>query len=211
MNTYKKHLEEFRALNEDLFTFRKKRRIKLFIKIALLDAFFVFFAIAGASVDPMKAIIFSSICAVLLPILIFDPQNYFRRPYVGRIIGTKYLMRDVFPKGVLYSSMHIPGGGVKFGYKSFIRFTVEDENGKRHRFTLPQHFREIYKVGDKVMLISGLDYPVCYSKRKHAVCMKCGAMFIPHKETCDALFCGALLPVIPEESPKNEEYGTYEF
>lgn len=208
MDNYQKHYEEFKALNGDLFVFRRKRRIKLLLKIAILEAFFVFFAIMGSSVDPIKAIIFSTICGLLLPFLIFDPQDLFRRPYIGKITGTKYMMRYVFPKGVLYSTMHVPGGSVKFGFQSFIRFTVEDEKGKKHRFTLPQHFREIYRQGDTVMLISGLDYPVCYTKRKHAVCMKCGAMFIPHKDTCDALFCGALLPVIPE---KEEPYGTYEY
>lgn len=200
MDTYKKHYNEFKALNGHLFVFRKRRRIKLFIKIAILEAFFVFFAIMGASVDLLKAIIFSIVCGLLLPFLIFDPQALFRRPFIGKITGTKYITRYVFPKGVLYSTMHVPGGGVRFGLKSFIRFTVEDEKGKRHHFTLPQHFREIYKPDDTVMLISGLDYPVCYTKRKHTVCMRCGAMFIPHKNTCDALFCGAELPIIPENN-----------
>lgn len=203
MDIYQKHYKEFKALNGHLFVFRKKRRIKLFIKIAVLEVFLVFFAIMGSSVNMLKAVILSAICGLLLPFLIFDPQELFRRPFIGKITGTKYMMRYVFPKGVLYSTMHVPGGGVRFGLKSFIRFTVEDEKGRRHHFTLPQHFSEIYKPGDTVMMISGLDYPVCYTKRKPAVCMRCGAMFIPHKETCDALFCGAALPIIPEKDSDN--------
>ncbi len=198
MDTYEKHYKEFRTNNEHLFIYRRKRRTKLFIKIALLEAFIIFFAVAGASVDLKKAIIFSAVCAVILPFFLFDPQDYFKKPFIGKIIGEKYMMRYVFPKGVIYGTHRVPG--VKYGFKSFIRYTVKDEIGCTYHFTLPQEYKAVYRNGDTVMRISGLDYPVCFTKRKHTVCMKCGALFIPHKDTCDALWCGAPLPVIAEEN-----------
>ena len=200
MNTYEKHYKEFKSNNEHLFIYRRKRRTKLFVKIALLETFIIFFAVAGASVDLKKSIIFSAVCAVILPFLIFDPQDYFKKPFIGKIIGEKYIMRYVFPKGVLYGGHRLSGARTKYGYKSFIRYTVKDENGRTYHFTLPQDYKAVYQNGDKVMRISGLDYPVCFTKRKHTVCMKCGALFVPHKDTCDALWCGAPLPVISEEN-----------
>ncbi|MBQ1225486.1 MAG: hypothetical protein IIX75_00165 [Clostridia bacterium] len=201
MDNYKARLDEFRKLNEELFTYRKRRRIKLFIKIAIFEIPIILLLISGLALYPVKSLIVFGVLGMVLPILIFDPYKLYRRAWIGEIIGFKYVERYVMPKGVMLN-----GRGVRT--ETFVVFSVKSSNGKIHKFTLPRKYELIYQKGDKVMLISGLDFPVCYTKHRHVLCMKCGALYIPHKQSdyCEANFCDMPLPKIPE---KDHDYSDY--
>ena len=201
MDNYKQSFEEFKKLNEELLSYRNKRRIKLFIKIAILEIPIILLLISGLAIDPVKSVLLFTTLGIILPILIFDPHTLYKKPWIGEIVGFKYKERYVTPKGIL-----LHGRGVRI--ETFVTFYVIDDNGKKHTFTLPRKYELIYKKGDRVMLISGIDYPVCYTSRRHALCMKCGALFIPHRKDgyCEADFCGTPLPRLPEKDPDYSRY-----
>ncbi len=201
MNNYKTRLEEFRGLNEELFTYRRKRRIKLFIKIAIFEIPIILLLISGLALDPVRSVITFSVLGTVLPILIFEPYKLYKRAWIGEITGFKYVERYVMPKGVMLN-----GRGVRT--ETFAVFSVRGSDGRNHRFTLPRKYELIYQKGDTVMLIPGFDFPVCYTKRRHVLCMKCGALYIPHKQSeyCEARFCDMPLPKIPE---KDSDYSDY--
>ncbi len=201
MDNYKESLYEFKKLNEEIFKYRTKRRIKLFIKIAIFEIPIILLLISGLAIDPVKSVTLFSILGTVLPILIFEPYTLYRRPWIGEIIGFKYKERYVLPKGIM-----IRGHGVRI--ETFVTFSVKGFDGKNHTFTLPRKYELIYKKGDTVMLIPGIDYPVCYTKRRHVLCMKCGALFIPHRNDgyCEANFCNMPLPQIPEKDPDYFKY-----
>lgn len=204
MNNYKARLNEFRELNEELFVYRRRRRIKLFIKIAIFEIPIILLLISGLAIDPVKSVITFSVLGTVLPILIFEPYTLYKRPWIGEIIGFKYQERYVMPKGVMLN-----GRGVRTD--TFVIFSVRGSDGRNHKFTLLRKYEAIYQKGDTVMLIPGIDYPVCYTKHRHVLCMKCGALYIPHKqdEYCEARFCDMTLPKIPEKDSDYMDYFDY--
>ena len=201
MVNYKESFEEFKKLNEDIFKYRRRRRAMLFLKIAILEIPIILLLVSGLAIDPVKSVVTFGAFAILLPILIFEPYKLYQRPWIGEIIGFKYKERYVFPKGIV-----IRGQG--FRIETFVTFSVKGFDGKNHKFTLPRKYELIYKKGDVVMLVPGIDYPVYYTKRKHVLCMKCGALYIPHINDgyCEAKFCKMALPKIPE---KDFDYLSY--
>jgi hypothetical protein len=199
--TTKKRLDAFKSANPEIFKYRRRRLIKLFIKILLFDLIFVVFAIKGCEIDPVKSITFSLLCAIILPTVIFEPHKYLKRSYLGEITGMKHVMRRIFPKGILY-----PGALMNSRVVPFIIYSVTDEKGNKHKLEIRQDYEKVYKMGDSVLVILGLDYPVCYTKRKYTVCLKCGGLFVPNGEFCEARFCDARLPVIPEDPDSEFDY-----
>ena len=196
MDNYKARLDKFRELNEEFFKYRKRRRIKLFIKIAIFEIPIILLLISGLAINPVKSVVVFGVLGTVLPILIFDPYTLYRRPWIGEIIGFRYVERYVFSKGVAVQ-------GQRVRIETFAIFSVKSSNGKIHKFTLPRKYEAIYQKGETVMLIPGIDFPVCYTKRRHVLCMKCGALYIPHKQSdyCEAKFCDMPLPKIPEKNP----------
>lgn len=189
----KKLLKDFRYLNPGIFRYRRKRLIKLLAKIVAFDLIFILFAIKGYEIDPVKSVIFSVVCAIILPILIFSPYKYLKPSYAGKITDMKYVVRRIFPKGIFYP-------GARAVITPFIIYSITDEKGNKHRIALKQDYECVYQIGDIVLMILGLDYPICYTKRNHAVCVKCGALFVPNGDSCEALFCNAKLPIISENA-----------
>ncbi|MBE6608910.1 MAG: hypothetical protein E7633_10205 [Ruminococcaceae bacterium] len=201
MPDYKESFDEFKKLNKEIFTYRHKRRIKLFIKIAIFEIPIILLLVSGLALDPVKSVTLFSVLAIVLPILIFEPYKLYRKPCIGEIVGFKYTERYVFPKGVV-----IRGHAVRI--ETFVTFFVKGFDGKKHSFTLLRKYEIIYRKGDTVMLVPGIDYPVCYTKRRHVLCMKCGALYIPHNQSeyCEAKFCDMPLPKIPEKDPDYLKY-----
>ncbi len=188
----KKKLGEFYELNPELTKYIQKRRLKVFMKMGAVLPILAVFYISGLALDPLRASFFYIPLAVVLPFIIFEPQKYYKRPFYGKIISCKYCHGYTMPKGTLVNARSIKE-------TQRIRYYVECEDGKKRRFSHLIDASNVYKIGDYVLRVPGLDYPLCYTERKAKICLKCGNIYRTKSEICEAMFCDMPLPVFKKE------------
>ncbi len=110
------------------------------------------------------------------------PWLYFGRRWIGEIISIELEdIREQRRKGA-------NTGHTNYHTVTYIVCTVKTEHDRTAVFKLRQRYNSVYHVGDTVMKISGIDYPVNLTGSEQAVCFKCGATMARDIEHC--LSCG---------------------
>lgn len=129
-----------------------------------------------------SAAIWAGIAAViLLPLWLLKPWKYFKRSWIGIIDEITYEDRRESVSKNPADTRHTNQRTV-----TYILCRVNTEKNKRAAFMLDARYDSVYHVGDAVMCISGLDYPINLSKEKLTVCPKCGKIMPQESERCVA-------------------------
>ena len=165
-----------------MISYRNRRWLLLALKTILLEAVVaavVFFG--GSSLYSLKWIIL--IFGVTLPLVVLKPWLYFSRQWIGEI--TSIELEDIREQkqksgaDTRYTNYHTV---------TYIVCTVKIDENKSAVFKLRQRYDTVYHIGDTVMKISGIDYPVNLTLSGQAVCLKCGATMAKDIDHC--LSCG---------------------
>ena len=164
-----------------MISYRNRRWLLLALKTILLEAVVaavVFFG--GSSLYSLKWIIL--IFGVALPFVVLKPWLYFSRQWIGEITSIELEdIREQRRKGAntSYTNYHTV---------TYIVCTVKIDENKSAVFKLRQRYDTVYHIGDTVMKISGIDYPVNLTLSGQAVCLKCGTTMAKDIDHC--LSCG---------------------
>lgn len=178
MKSFKEQFTIFKKNNPQLLTYRNRRRSVLATKILFFDVVIVVITILCAT--RYSAAIWVGIAAViLLPLWLFKPWQYFKSNWIGIINEISYKDRQENisknPADTRYTSQHTV---------TYILCRVNTEKNKRATFMLDSKYDSVYHIGDTVMRISGLDYPINMSEGKQIVCSKCGNIMPKESERC---------------------------
>lgn len=181
MNETKELIALVKERYPEVFSARRKRRMKKLLKLLLLEAAVAFLVVTSRDAAPLTALF------LLLPPLFLKPWQYYKRSFSGRVVGKEFYVKRV-RKG---------GAGVRVRTYvidvPYVRFTVEDREGKLHHFEAPQRYEQIYEEGTELLFLSGLPYPLPLFPEGKTVCPLCGTVTPLENELCGGV-CG--LPLI---------------
>lgn len=181
MNETKELIDLVREHYPEAFSARRKRRMKKLLKLLLFEAVVAFLVVTSRQAAPITALF------LLLPPLFLKPWQYYKRSFSGRVVGKEFYVKRV-RKG---------GAGVRVRTYvidvPYVRFTVEDHEGKLHHFEAPQRYEQTYDEGKELLSLSGLPYPIRLFPEERTVCPLCGTITPLENGQCGGV-CG--LPLI---------------
>lgn len=181
MNTYRNCVKEILELNPPLRVYQRKKLTVFWTRFALIElvvvAATVYMMTFGVKIAPVLGVIL----ALVLPILLLKPQKFFGTRKRGKIIKIAHERRQIYnPMGNSYTSMR--GATV-------LDCLVEDENGHVSHFEVLKKYEKVYHVGDEVVGLSGISYPIVLTLHDWRLCPYCGGIMHEENEYC--VECGA--------------------
>lgn len=122
--------------------------------------------------------------AVLLPLWWFKPWRFVKRHWLGKVESIRYEDASENDDGSLINTRYNGRHTVTYAH-----FTVKDEQGKKRTFKLDRKYESVYQVGDRVMNIPGIDYPIDLSVQDKKVCPRCGSIYPSTNDRCVGIGC----------------------
>ena len=174
--TYQREYERFKKFNPQIIAYRNKRRTVMIIKLIFLDLALVFLSYLMFDEDPFVTAMIAVSSVLTVPWFTLKPQKCFSKPWIGTIEDIVYFDK-LMPIDKSFFSRSYPVS------VNCIRCNL---NSKKF-FELEQKYEMTYHVGDTVMYISGLDYPVNLTQYDDVVCPKCGAILRETNNQCVGL------------------------
>lgn len=173
----------FKRLNRRIIAYRNRRLLLLIAKCLLLTGAIA--ALSLVSLLKYPALFpLGILAAVGLPLWCFKPWRFFKRRWIGVIESIDY--RDSY-ENVDKSSFNPFYDGRH--YVTYAYFKAIDEAGKKHTFVLDRKYESVYKPGDRVMNLPGIDYPIDLTVQDKKVCPKCGAIYPSENDRCVGIGC----------------------
>lgn len=195
MSTYQAEYSRFKRSNPHVIAYRNKRWTLLIVKWLLAVGVIMAIALVAYPTSPTMLPI-GIVAAVALPLWWLKPWRCFKRHWLGSVESVKYEERYENVDKKLFNPFY--GGKDLFTYA---HFAVRDERGKKHTFMLDRKYEAIYRIGDRVMNISGIDYPIDLTVQDKTVCPRCGSIFPSENEHCVSIGCKA--PRVELGNPEN--------
>lgn len=187
---------KFKKYNPGIIGYRNKRWIMLFVKWFFLDALLVLLTYVMFDDNPVTTALIAVLAVLTVPFVTLKPQRYFRKQWIGKIERIEYLTRQMPRDNNFFSR----------SYMVQVERIVCHSHGKRS-FELDQKYEMTYHVGDTVMSIAGLDYPINLTPHGDVVCPKCGGILREENEECPG-YCDMVRVVIP---PKEDDERNYDY
>lgn len=187
---YRETLAKLLRCNPSLKKYRRKKLITFYFKLVLIELAAV---AATLYLDAYKipiAPVLGLIIAVGGPFLFLAPHKFFATRKMGVIKEIEYEQRRVI-EGVTgkltYTDMKA---------RTFLYCTIEDRNGHRSHFVVKQQYQKIYHIGDEVIGLLGVAYPVNLTPHSFALCPICGNIMPIENDDC--VECGSERIKLPE-------------
>lgn len=171
--TYQREYERFKKFNPQIIAYRNKRRTVMIIKLIFLDLALVFLSYLMFDEDPFVTAMIAVSSVLTVPWFTLKPQKCFRKSWIGKIESTEYYTKMI-PRD---NKFYIKGGMVNanmVGYRT----------DNKEFFEIEQKKETAYKIGDSVIMISGLDFPINLTRRDDVVCPKCGTLLREINNEC---------------------------
>lgn len=185
MNTYQSTYTRFKALNPQVIAYRNRRWAWLIVKWLITVGVIMAIAIAAYPTSPTMLPI-GIVAAVALPLWWLKPWRCFKRRWLGRVESVKYEDVSENDDGSIINPRYNGRHTVTYAH-----FAVRDERDKKHTFMLDREYEAIYRIGDRVMRIPGIDYPIDLTMQDKTVCPRCGSIFPSENEHCVSIGCKA--------------------
>lgn len=183
MNSYQTRYARFKRNNPHVIAYRNRRWARLIAKWLIAVGVIMAIAIFAYPTSPTMLPI-GVIAATILPLWCFKPWRCFKGRWLGRVESVKYEDVSENDDGSIINPRYNGRHTVTYAY-----FTVKDEQGKKRTFKLERKYESVYQVGDTVMRISGIDYPIDLTVRDKNVCPRCGSVFPSENERCVTIGC----------------------
>lgn len=183
MNTYEAVYARFKRLNPQIIAYRNRKWARLIVKWLIAVGVIMAIALIAYPTSPTMLPI-GVIAAIALPLWRLRPWHCFKRGWIGTIesheFEESYENVDKKLNNFRYSHRHLV---------TYIQFSAMDSKGKKHTFKLDRQYETIYQIGDRVMFVPGLDYPIDLTVQNKTVCPRCGSIFPSENEHCVTIGC----------------------
>ena len=177
--------QEYQKIRKALYLqsprFKQKQAlvfVRFFLKLALFEALVVAFAVGSYFLSPFTVYAFIIIGIAAFGYLLKKSGLIGTRTF-GTITDIKRITRGVDRNG---------GGVVRYSMdmmqKNFSVFTVTESNGKKREIELDTAFEKVFKKGDKLIRLTGMDYPVDLTPEELLICPFCGNIFPTENKVC---------------------------
>jgi len=177
--------QEYQKIRKALYLqsprFKQKQAlvfVRFFLKLALFEALIVAFAVGSYFLSPFTVYAFIIIGIAAFGYLLKKSGLIGTRTF-GTITDIKRITRGVDRNG---------GGVVRYSMdmmqKNFSVFTVTESNGKKCEIELDTAFEKVFKKGDKLIRLTGMDYPVDLTPEELLICPFCGNIFPTENKVC---------------------------
>lgn len=183
MDSYPAQYAHFKRYNPQIIAYRNKKWAALIAKWLIAVALIMAIAVIAYPTSPSMLPI-CIIVAIVFPLWWLKPWTHFRKGWLGTVESIQ--LEDRYENIDRKRLNPFYGGRDTFTYA---HFTVLDCKGKKRSFCLDRKYEEIYQIGDRVMRISGLGYPVDLTLQKKTVCPRCGSVFPRENEHCVSIGC----------------------
>lgn len=179
MNVHQDEFDIFKKNNPHVISFRNKRMMMAAVKFVAIET-----AVAVAALtmkDHREAmIIFWTLGGLLLPLLL-KPWKYINKKWVGTIDRIDLVQRRIdveknhSSNPVFYNTM-----------RDIIFMKARVTVDQRHTifFELEKRYQKVYKVGDRLMHIPGIDFPINLTPSDDNVCPRCGGIMPLSNDYC---------------------------
>jgi len=172
--------EDYRKIRKELFRISprfKKRLAKIylrfFLKVALAEALVGAFTVGVYVITPGGALAFPIIGVIVFWIL-FKQSILNKKPLVGTVTTIGRDNRLVASDANIRRMMS----------KNFSIFTVTRPDGRKEEIALPVPYERVFKKGDKLIRLTGMDYPVDLTPEELLICPFCGNIFPTENKVC---------------------------
>ena len=182
-NSYNDYFSEFSYKNPHVLAYRNKRRAAMAGKVLIL--LLIIGAISLTSLARYASPLLGIPVFLVLAGLLFKPWRLFDRRFAGRIVSIAHEhCRESInksPVDIRYVNQRVV---------THMICQVKGENGKNYSFRVEEKYEEVYHVGDFVMKISGIDFPINLTAHDIVVCPKCGTLYPRENKQCVGAGCG---------------------
>ena len=162
----------------------KSNRRVLILKIIMVEIAIA--VIAYALRDRQIAMLcFCILAGIGAPILFLKPFRYFKGGYSGCIERVEVVIRrvDVTKEKAVRSD-----GYRAMQDRAFIVCDIITDNGKKKQFSLEKRYEKVFRKGDEIVFVRGLNYPINMTPENYVICPLCGNIMPSVSEQCVA--CG---------------------
>ena len=175
--------EEYKRLRQELFAisprFQKlqaKIVFKFVLKVIPLELLVAAFAVAAYTMAPEVVIAF---------------------PLIGFYFFWIIFKKDFLSKKALYGTvtaigrdnLMVKSDNIRWmRQQNFTIYTVTTPDGKKEELILPIPYERVFKKGDKIIRLSGMEYPVDLTPEELLICPFCGNIFPTENKDC--IECG---------------------
>ena len=182
MNSYKNEVAAFLEEQPGFAKYRKKRLLKLFFKmlfstlaILALTVFLYF------QTTQIAILIIGILLALFAVFKIADPRKNFSKQY-GRITEISVVQKRVINKNGMMNSYTAMMDAIVLIVK------LEAPSGREYKMELDDSYQNVIKVGDILLRLPGVPYPITRSPHEMVTCPCCGN--IMPRETLNCVNCG---------------------
>lgn len=188
-NSYNDYFSGFAYENPHVLAFRNKRRIVVVGKVLVLAL--IIGAISVTAFAKYASPLIGIPIFLILSGILFKPWRLFGRRFIGRIISITHEHSlesiDKSPVDIRYVNQHVV---------TYMICLVKGEKRKNYSFRIEEKYEEVYHVGDFVMKISGIDFPINFTAHDITVCPRCGALHPRENKQCVGAGCGMSAVVV---------------
>ena len=164
--------------------FKKKQTtvfLLFFLKVAVAELLIAAFAVGAFFFAPASVYAFI-IVGIAVFCYLLKKSNLIGTRILGTVTDIKRIIRGVSRKGgVVRYSMDMM-------QKTFSVFTISSDDGKTREIELDVQYERVFKKGDKIIRLSGMEYPVDLTPEELLICPFCGNIFPTENKDC--IECG---------------------
>lgn len=185
MDSYPTLYARFKRNNPQIIAYRNRKWALLIVKWLIMVGVIMAIAFVAYPTSPFM-LPFCTLLAIGLPLWRLKPWRSVKFHWIGTVEAISHENKYENADGSLINPFY--GGRHTVTYSHFI---VRDGKGKAHTFKLDSKYEAIYLVGDRVMNIPGVDYPIDLTVQDKTVCPRCGAIYPSENEHCVSIGCKA--------------------
>ena len=173
---YKRIRKELFALNPRFRKMQTKIVLKFVLKVTPLELLVAAFAAAAYAMAPGVVIAF---------------------PVIGFYAFWIIFKKDFLSKNALYGTvttigrdnLMVKSDNIRWmKQQNFTIYTITTPDGKKEELILPIPYERVFKKGDKIIRLSGMEYPVDLTPEEMLICPFCGNIFPTENKDC--IECG---------------------
>ena len=160
----------------------RKRMTLLIVKMTVLEAIVIAATVSLLTVT-VSALALGAVAALAVVFFCLRSAGILRARMYGRIVAYRKEMRIVSKNKAartMYGDIQERGFGI---------YTVENENGKQIDFAVEAQYICSYTVGDTVIRLPFVEYPIDLVRDDWEICPFCNNIFPKESDTC--VQCGA--------------------
>ena len=180
--------EEYSSIRQALCAhsprFKKKQTmvfLLFFLKIAIVEILIAASAVGSYFLAPPSIYAFIVIGIAVFCYLLKKAKLIGTRVF-GTVTDIKRITRGISRNGgVVRYSMDMM-------QKNFSVFTISSPDGKRYEIELDVRYEKVFKKGDKLIRLTGMEYPVDLTPEELLICPFCGNIFPTENKDC--IECG---------------------